>query len=193
MGRDKEENEILLKYGWPEDVWFHVEDISSAHVYLRLPTGITIDTIPKPVLTDCLQLVKYNSITGSKKSQVNVVYTMWENLKKTNDMDAGQVSFHSTKAVKTVQYVKRDTSIVNRLNKTKVESGPDLDLALERETRDQRVRNENKTKQIDNKRKEKEEREESQRQLELRSYTSLMDTDNMTSNKAKLDLEEDFM
>ena len=50
MGRDKFENEELIKYGWPEDVWFavsrvpiaverrrfHVDDLSSAHVYLRL-------------------------------------------------------------------------------------------------------------------------------------------------------------
>ena len=38
MGKDKYENEELLKYGWPEDVWFHVDSFSSAHVYLRMPT-----------------------------------------------------------------------------------------------------------------------------------------------------------
>ena len=37
MGRDKYENEDLLKYGWENDVWFHVDGLSSAHVYLRLP------------------------------------------------------------------------------------------------------------------------------------------------------------
>ena len=37
MGRDKFENEELIKHMWPEDVWFHVDDLSSAHVYLRLP------------------------------------------------------------------------------------------------------------------------------------------------------------
>lgn len=37
MGKDKFENEELLKYGFPEDVWFHVDDLSSAHVYLRMP------------------------------------------------------------------------------------------------------------------------------------------------------------
>ena len=26
----------LIKYGIPEDIWFHVDDMSSAHVYLRL-------------------------------------------------------------------------------------------------------------------------------------------------------------
>lgn len=37
MGRDKYENEELLKYAWDCDIWFHVDDLSSAHVYLRLP------------------------------------------------------------------------------------------------------------------------------------------------------------
>lgn len=29
-------DEDLIKWGWPEDVWFHVDKYSSAHVYLRL-------------------------------------------------------------------------------------------------------------------------------------------------------------
>lgn len=29
-------DEELIKWGWPEDVWFHVDKLSSAHVYLRL-------------------------------------------------------------------------------------------------------------------------------------------------------------
>lgn len=45
MGRDKYENEELIKYGWPEDLWFHVDKMSSAHVYLRLPSGDTIDNV----------------------------------------------------------------------------------------------------------------------------------------------------
>ena len=47
MGKDKYENEDLIAYGWPEDVWcvikvvylinrFHVDEVSSAHVYIRL-------------------------------------------------------------------------------------------------------------------------------------------------------------
>ena len=62
MGRDKEENEHLIRWGWPEDVWFHVDKLSSAHVYLRLNPGMTIDTIPNDLLEDCCQLVKANSI-----------------------------------------------------------------------------------------------------------------------------------
>ncbi|VDM69862.1 unnamed protein product [Strongylus vulgaris] len=92
MGVDKYENEELIKYGWPEDVWFHVDKVSSAHVYLRLPPGMTIDTIPQELIDDCCQLVKANSIEGNKMHDVGVVYTMWENLKKTGDMAVGQWS-----------------------------------------------------------------------------------------------------
>lgn len=52
MGRDKYENEELIKYGFPEDVWFHVDNYSSAHVYLRLKRGETIDTIPPNILIE---------------------------------------------------------------------------------------------------------------------------------------------
>uniref|UniRef100_A0A9L0IGV7 Coiled-coil domain-containing protein 25 n=1 Tax=Equus asinus TaxID=9793 RepID=A0A9L0IGV7_EQUAS len=62
MGKDKYENEDLIKYGWPEDIWFHVDRLSSAHVYLRLHKGETIEDIPKEVLMDCAHLVKANSI-----------------------------------------------------------------------------------------------------------------------------------
>jgi len=82
MGRDKYENEELLKYGWNEDIWFHVEDHSSAHVYLRLPKGETIDDIPPGVLQDCCQLVKANSIEGCKLNNISICYTPWSNLKK---------------------------------------------------------------------------------------------------------------
>lgn len=39
MGKDKHENEDLIRYGFPEDVWFHVDNLSSAHVYLRMNRG----------------------------------------------------------------------------------------------------------------------------------------------------------
>lgn len=64
MGRDKVENEELIKYGDEEDVWFHVDKLSSAHVYLRLQEGMAWDAIPKPLLDDMSQLVKANSIEG---------------------------------------------------------------------------------------------------------------------------------
>ncbi|KAF5342970.1 hypothetical protein D9758_013671 [Tetrapyrgos nigripes] len=122
MGRDKHENEELIKYAWPQDVWFHVDKLSSAHVYLRMPDEMTWDAIPEALLIDLAQLVKANSIEGNKKDNLTIIYTPADNLKKTGDMAVGQVSFHSDKRVKRVHIAKRENPIVNRLNKTKVET-----------------------------------------------------------------------
>ena len=60
-----------------------MNDLSSAHVYLRLPVGKTMEDIPEKTLEDCVQLVKANSIQGNKLNNIEVVYTPWGNLKKT--------------------------------------------------------------------------------------------------------------
>lgn len=86
--------------------------------------GQSIDDIPSAVIEDAAQLVKANSITGNKMNNVDVVYTMWNNLKKTPAMDVGQVSFHRDKDVKKIRVEKRINETVNRLNKTKIESHP---------------------------------------------------------------------
>lgn len=121
MGRDKHENEHLIAYGWPEDLWFHVHNHSSAHVYLRLPKGETIEDVPEDVVTECCQLTKANSIEGCKLSHVPIVYTPWSNLAKRAGMADGQVGFHDRHLVKQTVVEHRVNAIVNRLTKTKVE------------------------------------------------------------------------
>ncbi|KAF8883779.1 cytoplasmic protein [Gymnopilus junonius] len=133
MGRDKVENEELIKYAWPQDVWFHVDKLSSAHVYLRMPEGMVWESIPEKLLIDCAQLVKANSIEGNKKDNLTIIYTPAANLKKTGDMAVGQVSFHNDKKNSysdEVHVATRENPIVNRLNKTKVER--DVDHEQER-------------------------------------------------------------
>ena len=58
-----------------------------------------IDDIPAAILEDAAQLVKANSIQGNKMNNIDVVYTMWSNLKKTPGMEVGQVGFHKDKEV----------------------------------------------------------------------------------------------
>lgn len=190
MGKDKYENEDLIKYGWPEDIWFHVDKLSSAHVYLRMPKGVAIEDIPKEVLIDCAQLVKNNSIQGCKMNNINVVYTPWANLKKTGDMDVGQIGFHRQKEVKLVLVEKKVNEIVNRLEKTKDERYPDL--AAEKESRDREERNEKKAQIQEVKRKEKEEVKKRKDAEDLRCYSSLMTDDKMTTNEDGND-SDDFM
>ena len=88
MGADKHENEGLIEWGHPTDVWFHVDKLSSAHVYLRLPIEAApdcrcpprkggcacyLDRIPDATIEDMCQLVKNNSIEGCKAASCRVV------------------------------------------------------------------------------------------------------------------------
>jgi hypothetical protein len=111
----------MLKYGYENDIWFHVDSLSSAHVYLRLQADWTFDNIPQAVLNDCCQIVKANSIEGNKKNNLKIVYTPFNNLKKEQGHDVGQVSYHSTKMIKFITVDRRNNEIVNRLNRTKEE------------------------------------------------------------------------
>ena len=112
VGRDKHENEYLIKYGWPGDVWFHVEGLSSAHVYFRLDCfsspevnpqvrnllgKLPIDDLPEESVEDMCQIVKHNSIKGCKMASCKIVYTPHSNLKKTFQMDSGTVTYHDTR------------------------------------------------------------------------------------------------
>ncbi|XP_066030994.1 coiled-coil domain-containing protein 25 isoform X2 [Chamaea fasciata] len=191
MGKDKYENEDLIKYGWPEDVWFHVDKLSSAHVYLRLHKGQTLDDVPKEVLSDCAHLVKANSIQGCKLSSVTVVYTPWSNLRKTPDMDVGQIGFHRQKDVRSLAVEQRRPSErLRRLERTRVERFPDL--AAERESRDREERGRRRRQLRDARRAQKEELRKKRELEELRSYSSLMKAENMSSNQDGND-SDDFM
>ncbi|KAF4617636.1 hypothetical protein D9613_005855 [Agrocybe pediades] len=195
MGRDKVENEELIKYAWPQDVWFHVDKLSSAHVYLRMSEGMTWESIPTALLTDCAQLVKANSIEGNKKDNLTIIYTPADNLKKTGDMAVGQVSFHNDKKVKRVHVATRENPIVNRLNKTKVEKVVDHE-----QERVDRLKKENAAKRAAAAEKKKQDAELAKaREAEkaARSYDSLFnvaeDEYDYGPRKTGKELEEDFM
>eukprot|EP01029_Cantina_marsupialis_P028902 TRINITY_DN778153_c0_g1_i1.p1 TRINITY_DN778153_c0_g1~~TRINITY_DN778153_c0_g1_i1.p1 ORF type:complete len:231 (-),score=59.38 TRINITY_DN778153_c0_g1_i1:85-747(-) len=206
MGKDKYENENLIKYAWPDrDIWFHVDDLSSAHVYLRLPEGHSGKSadIPTEVINQCAQLVKANSIVGCKKDRVSVCYTPCKNLKKTKSMEAGQVSFFKEKQVKHLN-VDKDKAIVNALNKTKVEEYPDLEGELRGYMHSLKIaRKEKMRKQQQEVKELKKKRKE---EAELRSYSALFEDDVMADlaceqasivatqdASAAVAFEEDFM
>mmetsp|Transcript_4411 Transcript_4411/g.7629 ORF Transcript_4411/g.7629 Transcript_4411/m.7629 type:complete len:213 (-) Transcript_4411:59-697(-) len=197
MGKDKYENEDLIKYGHPEDCWFHVDDLSSAHVYLRLHAGQTMDDIPEDCLTDCCSLVKANSIQGCKKSEVYIVYTRWKNLKKTASMVDGQVGFHRPENVRRCKIAKNNT-IVRQLEKSKDELHPDL--AQEQQARMREIQKQNKAQRILDQKKKKMEELEIKREKEERSYdrivggeTSVSDMNGTADATAAEDYEDDFM
>lgn len=193
MGKDKFENEDLIKWGWPEDIWFHVSKLSSAHVYLRLREGESIDNIPSSLLDDCCQLVKANSIQGNKMNDVEIVYTPWINLKKTASMEVGQVSFHNEKEVRKAKVEKRINAIINRLEKTKVIIDQ-VDFRAQREERDKKERIKQHQSMKEQKQREKEEQKRKEEYKRLQSYETVMQSEKMTSNKEiDTNLDDDFM
>ncbi|KAK7920370.1 hypothetical protein PG985_008392 [Apiospora marii] len=197
VGKDKFENEELIKHGWEEDVWyFHADKLSSAHIYLRLREGETWDAIPEPLVMDLAQLTKANSIEGNKKDNVTVIYTPWSNLKKDGSMAVGQVSFKDPRKVKRVLVPERENAVVNRLNKTKVERHPDL--RQEKEDRQKELRKRDNSALQARKKEEArimKERAEKKWQKE-HAYDDIFSEENMaqSSNQDRSeDWEDDFM
>ncbi|KEP46845.1 cytoplasmic protein [Rhizoctonia solani 123E] len=200
MGKDKEENEDLIRYGWPQDVWFHVDKLSSAHVYLRLPANIeSWEKIPQELLIDCAQLVKANSIEGNKKDNLAIIYTPWDNLKKTGDMAVGQVAFHQNNRVKRVHVPERVNAIVNRLNKTKIVR--EVDHEQERVDRIKAESAKRKAEALEKKKTDAELARQREADKAARSYDNMFtnvgyeedENDEPKEKKTGTQLEEDFM
>ena len=124
-------------------------------------------------------------------NNVDVVYTMWENLKKTASMDVGQVAFHKDKDVRKIRVEKRINDTVNRLNKTKTESHPDF--RAEREKRDAKEREDKKAILRQQKDKERDEEKQRKADAELRCYSSLMADEKMKTNYDSGNDSDDFM
>ncbi|KAM4057336.1 coiled-coil domain-containing protein [Hirsutella rhossiliensis] len=188
VGKDKFENEDLIKFGWEQDV--------CAHIYLRMQDGQSWDALPEALVADLAQLTKANSIEGNKKDNITVIFTPWSNLKKDGSMEVGQVSFKDQRKVKRVLVVQRENPIVNRLNKTRVEKKPDLkqerdDHLMELRRRDQAAQQQRK----------KEEARQAQEWKEKKwqkdhAYDDIFTEENMasTSNQDRdADWEDDFM
>ncbi|KAF3015684.1 hypothetical protein E8E15_001814 [Penicillium rubens] len=211
VGKDKFENEDLIKYGLDNDVWyvspvytcrtlglillrnrFHVDNLSSAHVYVRLREGETWDNIAQPLLEDCAQLTKANSIEGNKKDNITIIYTPWSNLKKDGSMAAGQVTFHNHKLVRKIYVKQRENPIVNRLNKTRVEKFPDLRAEKEEDMKkkqrsDRKARDEQRAKE-----KKKQQEYEQLKWQKNHAYDDMFTEENMEASNNQ-DRDEDFL
>ncbi|CAM9846622.1 unnamed protein product [Chrysoparadoxa australica] len=199
-GKDKFENEDLIRYGLPEDVWFHVDSLSSAHVYLRMNRGEKLKELPEELIKECCHLVKANSIEGCKLAKVKVVYTRWQNLKKTPGMEPGQVGFKDESRVHRI-WVEKCNAIVNDLNRTKKEEFPDL--AALQEERAAEMRAEARKVARERQLQEKEAKKKSLAAKKLREYDGVFVEEKMEvlslgagagkDSSSAVDYEDDFM
>ena len=173
---------------------FHVHDLSSAHVYVRMAPGKGIADIPDEVMEDCLQLVKHNSIQGDKLQSVTVVITPWTNLNKTPSMDVGQVGFHDESIVVKKTVIKNAT-IFKALEKTRTQRV--VDLAGQREQRDKADRMQEKKAKEAARVADREQRDAKAKADDLLHYKDVLLESKMKSNKTTAktakQMEEDFM
>ncbi|RSH94027.1 hypothetical protein EHS25_006681 [Saitozyma podzolica] len=188
MGRDKVENEELLRYGLPTDVWFHVEQVGRV---LQAVFGACVpkatrgephgewDKLPPALVNDAAQLVKANSIEGNKR----------DNVTKTGDMAVGQVSFHSDKKVKRTHVPARDNAIVNRLNKTKVEK--EVDHEGDRQARLKEEGRRKKAEALERGRLEQEQKQAWEEQKKQRTYEGMYTEEAFAEREAWSD--DEFM
>ncbi|KAG0714310.1 Coiled-coil domain-containing protein 25 [Chionoecetes opilio] len=219
MGNDKYENEDLIKWGWVEDVWFHVDKVSSAHVYLRLNPYLaeSLEVLvmalrrctrgAKPLGLEVSWLKTKVQVFGDLLDEaVQSVHACGEDIEILesftylgsavhNDGGSRQEALRRigiAYGVRKIRLEKRINEIINRLNKTKVESQPNL--RQDREERDKLERNEAKKEIKERQHKEKEEVEKRKKEQELKNYTSLFSAASMKTNKAAADEDsDDFM
>ncbi|GAA6031283.1 hypothetical protein JCM8097_005583 [Rhodosporidiobolus ruineniae] len=202
-GKDKFENEDLIRYAFPEDVWVHVDKLSSPHIYIRMPewlNGQDWEKIPQEVLVDAGQLVKAGSIQGNKVP-VTIIYTPASNLLKRGDFATGAVSFHNDRKVKRFRVEERVNTIVNRLAKTKVEKEVDHEaVKVERERAEHKKKREaaNKQKNADlllSRQRKAEAEAKSYENLHAKAGTPQYEEDEWERSRKEgdFDPDEDFM
>ena len=84
-----------------------------------------------------LQLVKQNSPEGCKEKSIDIACTPCENLKKTPNMEKGQIGFHNKSQVRLYRNIEKDITILNEVYETISEHDPDL--PMQRQQRDNAV------------------------------------------------------
>jgi predicted ribosome quality control (RQC) complex YloA/Tae2 family protein len=83
VGRNSKENWDLIDNSESDDLWFHVEDKPSCHVFIKKP--FNCDIFPKDVIIRGAQLCKeYSKYKHDKK--VKIIYTTINNIKKSKEI-----------------------------------------------------------------------------------------------------------
>ncbi|KAL0233928.1 hypothetical protein PCE1_002433 [Barthelona sp. PCE] len=195
MGRDKFENDELIAYGFEGLIWFHVDNYSSAHLYIVLDPEETMADVPQSIIQDVAQLTKDNSIEGRKKNSVNIHITPWENLVKHAHFNVGTVSFRRTNQVTDVMCTK-DRDRLRVLNQLKSEDQT-VDFEQLKNRRLRQIAHMKKQRRKEQLRREREAEQKREEERRERSYEGFFENDlDMTysnENQTVSDYEDNFM
>jgi predicted ribosome quality control (RQC) complex YloA/Tae2 family protein len=93
VGQNQHENHGLLDAAEPDDIWFHIDGISSAHVVARVPAGLSRKERGKLIKQGAV-LCKNNTHKVVSQKNTPIVYTSCRHVEKTTV--PGQVIASST-------------------------------------------------------------------------------------------------
>ena len=133
-GIDAKENDLLARWGWDEDILFHVgQGMPGGHIYLRTKSVInkkafkkikklsdfeTMLYIPSNVIEECLQLAKQYSSRGRKEKAVQIHISPWLNVKKYDGDNYGTIQFADQSLVKVLK-ASTNENMVDALQETR--------------------------------------------------------------------------
>lgn len=95
IGKNKEENWLIIDESCKTDIWFHISGSPSCHVILKNESNLR--DIPKQVIKRCAYLCKINSTKAKILANCEVIYALINDIEKTNIV--GQVNVHKSKSV----------------------------------------------------------------------------------------------
>lgn len=90
VGQNAADNIDVIRNAFPNDLWFHANEVSSCHVVARIRTGLTKKQIHTIVKYGCA-LCKNHTLKLKKQVHVEFVYTEVKNIDIPDNEPVGTV------------------------------------------------------------------------------------------------------
>lgn len=95
IGRNKLENDQVINMGAPDDIWFHINEVSSCHVVASIPNDIVTHKERRYIVKAGALLCKKYTHKMRSAHDVDIVYTKLKYLTKTRHIGCVHVSQQS--------------------------------------------------------------------------------------------------
>ena len=93
---DKQNDYILSKLSQPNDFWFHIKDVPSAHIIVKNINKLEI--LPNRIILNVAKILK-NISYGQKSSKVPIIYTMKKYVDKGTSKGLAFVTYSNEKEI----------------------------------------------------------------------------------------------
>jgi predicted ribosome quality control (RQC) complex YloA/Tae2 family protein len=96
IGENSQDNFDIIDDSLPDDIWFHVNNLPSAHVIASIPLGKKLDKKQLgKIITQGAVICKQYSRYASQKN-LNIIYTKIKFVKKTETLGSVETSIAKT-------------------------------------------------------------------------------------------------